>query len=194
MPRTVKIRPDQPLFKADAFHMPLWIHAPFEVIRGIVRWFTVTLEKDNPHRTPLDNATFNKRAKKPHRVAFWSGKPVVKGPKWRVMAWRWGLVFTVLFMVKYLPLAGWKWIGLRLGDVLVFFGHVCSWAWRHWALLPIVFAAIVAGAWLVTQGVRELRTRLKARVSDGDAAQWYDVVLYLRDRFMTFVHGRGGQR
>lgn len=184
MPRTVKIRPDQPLFKADAFRMPLWIHAPFEVCRGITRWFSVTLESDNPHRTPLDNATFTKRAKKPHRVAFWTGKPVVKGPKWRVMLWRWGLVFTVLAMFKYLPLAAWKWLGWRVIDLLVWFGDFAVWAWRHWWTIPFIAAGIVLGIVLLRMGVTQLKSRLRSRADDGDAPQWYDIVLYLRDRMI----------
>ena len=51
--RTVKLRPDQPLFKADAFHMPVGVHASFEIVRGIVKWGTASLHKDNPHNNQL---------------------------------------------------------------------------------------------------------------------------------------------
>lgn len=178
MSRTVKFRPDQPLFKADAFRMPLAVHAPFEVARGFVKWMTVTLARDNPHRDPMTNATFTRAAKKPHRNAFWSGKPVVKGPKWIVMAWRWSLVFTVLACVKYLPGAAWISVMRGIGHVLGWVGlDVIPWCWAHWGWLPL----IVVGGLVVGYGARWAFKRavlwVRFRGGADDGTPWYEYVI-----------------
>jgi len=190
MPSTVKFRQDQALFKADAFHLPLWIHAPFEVIRGFTKWMTVTLARDNPHRDPLVNATFTKPAKKPHRNAFWSGKPVVKGPKWIVMAWRWSLVFTVLAWFKY---SSWD---SKL-DVLRVFGHalrwlglsVLPWCWANWGWLPLILVGTVVSVYGVKYGVKRLALWAKFRGKGDDGTPWYEYVIAAE----TWVKGRLGR-
>ncbi len=168
--------------------MPLWIHAPFEMARGFTKWLCVSLERDNPLKDATRNATFLGAAKKAHRTAFWTGKPVTKGPKWRVMVWRWGLVFTVLAFVKYLPLGGWSWLARRVGDLLVVAGHVARWCWQHWGWLPLLLVGLVSGVWLVRFGAGRLVTWLAARES---TTEWFEVVLYVRDKFVGWVKGRG---
>lgn len=176
---TVKIRPDQPLFKADAIHMPLWIHAPFELLRGALKWLTCGLMRDNPHRNKLDNPTFTKAARKPHRLAFWTGRPVVKRAKWKLMAWRWGLVFTVLILIKYLPASAWLWLARGCGRVLRWVGlDLCPWLWAHLGWLPF----IVAGVGVMGVGLRWVFKRLvrRMRARAGEGARWFDVVLAFR--------------
>lgn len=190
---TVKFRPDQPLFKADAFHMPLWIHAPFEVARGFVKWMTINLHRDNPHRNAMMNATFTRPAKSAHRNAFWTGKPVVKGAKWKTMVWRWSLVFTVLAMIKYLPAEGWLWLARKLGKALVWIGlDVIPYGWHHLWSIPLFVAGTALVGWVTVfvgkRLVKAVRDR-HAQADDGD--RWYVPVLYLRDKFVGFVKGRG---
>lgn len=190
---TVKFRPDQPLFKADAFRMPLWVHAPFEVGRGFVKWMTVNLHRDNPHRNAMHNATFTRPAKQAHRNAFWSGRPVVKCAKWRVMVWRWGVVFTVLALVKYLPAAGWWWLARAAGNVLKWIGlSVIPAAWHNLWSIPLVIAGIVLTLWVGVAVGRKLVQGVKARhAEDNDGDRWYVPVLYARDKFVSWVKGRG---
>lgn len=193
MPRTVKIRPDQPLFKADAFHMPLWIHAPFEVVRGFYKWCTATLAKDNPHNNPMHNATFARAAKLPHRNAFWTGKPVIKRPKWYTLAWRWSLLFILTSSIKYLPWAGWAWMFKRIGSMLKWIGlDVIPWAWAHLWSLPLVFGGTVLGVYLLQWGIRRGVRNMRARMSEGDAhTPWYEYVLGTRDQFTRWLIRRG---
>lgn len=191
--RTVKFRPDQPLFKADAFRMPLWLHAPWEVLRGIMRWLFVALERDNPHRNAMVNATLTRPAKTPHRVSYWTGNPVKKPAKWHTMARRWGLVFSVLAALKYLPMAAWAWLAWRMADVLRVAGVVAVWSWAHWAWLPVILAALALALWGAVRGFARARTRLLARQDDTDATQWWEAVLYIRDTFVGWVKGRGGR-
>jgi len=180
---TVKFRPDQPLFKADAFRMPLWIHAPFEVCRGFVKWMAVSLHADNPHSNVMHNATFTRGASAPHRNAFWSGRPVVKGPKWRVMVWRWGVVFCVLAFIKYAPLSAWLWVARRLGDTLKLIGDVTVWAWANWGWLPLILVSTLAGVWAATHAVRVGVAALKERLRNGhERSEWYVYVLAIRDQ------------
>jgi len=192
---TVKFRPDQPLFKADAFRMPLWVHAPFELARGFTKWMTVSLNKDNPHRNAMHNATFTRPAKQAHRNAFWTGKPVVKRAKWVTMVWRWSLVFTVLAMVKYLPVSGWLWLGRLAGRFLKWVGlSVIPTAWAHLWSVPLVIALVVLTVYLVAWGVRKavaVGHERAERTDEGD--RWYVPVLYMRDRFVEFVKGRGAR-
>ncbi len=170
--------------------MPLWIHAPFEVVRGFVKWLSVTLVKDNPHRDPLKNATFTKGAKLPHRNAFWTGKPVVKGPKWRTMAWRWGLVFTVLAMVKYLPGAAWLAIGRALGDVLKWVGlDVIPWCWAHWAWLPVIVVGAIVGGYGAGRGFKRLVVWVRFKGGVDDGTPWYEYVLSV-EGFVRTIAGR----
>jgi hypothetical protein len=177
---TVKIRPDQPLFKADAFRMPLWIHAPWEVARGFTRWMTATLARDNPLPNRLKNATFGKPAKEPHRVAFWTGRPVVKGPKWRVIARRWASVFTFLCLVKYLPGAYWlAWLR-GLGDMLAWIGVTAlPWMWAHLWSIPLLLGVgcLVAGGGIAA--FKSLRAYVRTRFG---LQPWYVTVLRLNDR------------
>ncbi len=174
----MKFRQDQALFKADAFHLPLWIHAPFEVARGFTKWMTVTLERDNPHRDRLINATFTKPAKKPHRNAFWSGKPVVKGPKWIVMAWRWSLVFTVLAWLKYSSWDSKLAVFRFVGDVLKWVGmSAIPWCWENWGWLPLIFVGTILTVYGVTYGVKRLAVWAKFRGANDDGSAWYEYVI-----------------
>lgn len=190
MPRTVKIRPDQPLFKADAFHMPLWIHAPFEIVRGFAKWMWVSLAKDNPHGNPLDNATFTKPARKAHRNAFWSGKKVAKGPKWIVMAWRWSLVFTVLAWIKYASWDSKLDVFRALGDVLKWVGlSVIPWCWSHWGWLPLILVGTLVGLYGARWAFKRLLVWVRFRGGNDDGTPWYEYVISAE----TFVRSMWGK-
>ncbi len=188
MPSTVKFRPDQPLFKADAFRMPLWIHAPFEVVRGLYKWMTVTLVRDNPHRNPMDNATFTKRARKAHRNAFWTGRPVIKRAKWMTMAWRWGWVATVLASRKYLVGSAWLWMARLAGRFLKWIGlDVIPWCWAHLGWLPLILVGTIAGVYGMAWAFKRLLVKMHGR---GDAnTPWYEYVIAAE----TWVKGRFGR-
>lgn len=188
MARTVRFRPDQPLFKADAFRMPLWLHASGEIVRGFYKWLTVRLNRDNPHRDPMKNATFTKRAKLPHGIGFWTGRPLVKRAKWQTMAWRWGLVFTVLAFVKYLPWPAWRWVLGRLGDMLKWIGlDVIPWCWAHWLWLPVILVGSIAGVYGTSWAFKRLVVRLHGRA---DAmVPWYEYVIAAE----MWVKGRLGR-
>lgn len=192
MPRTVKIRPDQPLFKADAFRMPLWLHAPFEVVRGFYKWMTAGLNKDNPHNNPMQNATLTRAAKLPHRNAFWTGKPVHVKAKWKIIVRRWLLVFTFLAMVKYLPWVGWSWLFKRVGHMLTWVGlDVLPFAWRHLWFVPVFIALTVLAVYLTVWGVRRTAKAIKARHSGDAGTPWYDIVLLWHAKAVRFAQRRG---
>ncbi len=194
---TVKFRPDQPLFKADAFRMPLWIHAPFEIMRGIVKWLTVSLVKDNPHRNVRHNATFTRGAKAAHRNAFWTGKPVVKRPKWVTMLWRWGMVFTVAAMVKYAPGEWWLWLARCLGRVLAWVGlDVIPAMWANLWLVPFVVIGLVLGLYLVAWAVRTTANNVRGRVqdTDDDGEHWYAPMFHIDAKVRAFFKGKGEYR
>lgn len=189
MAPTVKFRSDQPLFKADAFRMPLWIHGPFEVLRGLTKWLTVSLHRDNPHRDPLDNPTFTHPAKAPHRNGFWTGRPVVRNAKWRTMAWRWGLVFCFLSAIKYLPGAGWWWLLDMAGELLKFVGlSMIPWCWDHLWWLPVIIVGMVTTMWVIRWGTGKLITIIRERWALKDG--WYVYVLALRDQVQRRVRRR----
>lgn len=190
MPRTVKIRPDQPLFKADAFRMPLWVHAPFEVARGFARWMTATLAKDNPLNNVMDNPTFTKPARKAHRNAFWTGKPVVKGPKWIVIAWRWSLVFTVLAWLKYSSWDSKLDVFRAIGSVLKWVGlSVIPWCWANWGWLPLIVVGTVVGVYGARWAFKRLVVWVRFRGAADDGTPWYEYVLAVE----TWVKGRLGR-
>lgn len=176
---TVKFRPDQPLFKADAFRMPLWVHAPWEIMRGVFRWMTATLARDNPHRDPLKNATLWYPAKAAHRVAFWSGRPVVKGPKWHVIGRRWVLVFTVLCMIKYLPGAAWLSILKALGSFLTWVGSACVWMWANLWSIPLLLGVLCIAAGGSMAAFKHAKRWVRTQYG---LAPWYEHVLKLNDR------------
>lgn len=194
MPQTVKFRPDQPLFKADAVHLPLWIHAPGEIFRGLFKWLTVTLVRDNPLRNPLLNATLTKSAKAPHRNSYWTGQPVVKGPKWRVVLWRWGLVFTLAASIKYLPSSAWWWLLKKLGSLLKWIGtNAIPWGWAHLWWLPFIFIGVVFGVWLFMWTVRKLITHVHTRTKrQGKSVDKYEYVIRYQNALKSACdHVRG---
>lgn len=189
--RTVKFRPDQPLFTAEGIRMPLWLHLPWEFGRGIVRWLFVALQRDNPHRNAMHNPTLTRPAKAAHRNAYWTGKPVVKGPKWRTMFRRWSMVFTVGLLIKYAPGAFWLWVAKSVwGALMWFFTVALVWAWAQLWVLPVSMVLIVFLAWALMAGGRKLQAMLHARAESsevGNGVRWYDVVLRARDRFVRWV-------
>lgn len=183
MSRTVKFRPDQPLFKADAFRMPLWVHAPFEIVRGIARWLTAALSRDNPHRDPLKNPTLTRGAKSAHRLSFWTGKPIVKGPKWRVIVRRWLMVFSVLASIKYLPVQIWKSIGMAFIDSVVWFVWVAiPYGWANLWVFPLVLGLMCLTAACGIAGFKALRKFLVNHSGIGFGSPWYVYVLAARDK------------
>lgn len=198
MSRTVKVRPDQPLFTAEGIRMPLWLHLPWEIGRGITRWLFVALQRDNPHRNVMHNPTLTRGAKVAHRNAYWTGKPVTKGPKWRTMLRRWSMVLFVASLVKYAPGAFWVGLGKTVwGALMWFFTVALVWAWANLWVLPLVLGLFVLSVWAVMVGGQHLRVFLVARSEAreaGDAGagiRWYDVVLRAHHLFWAWVHGRG---
>lgn len=196
---TIKVRPDQPLFTAEPLRMPLWLHLPWEFGRGFVRWFFVALARDNPHRNAMHNATLTRPAKAPHRLAYWTGKPVVKGPKWRTMVRRWFIVLTFLALVKYAPGAFWLWVAKTVwGGLTWFFTVAIPSMWANLWVLPFTLGMLCFVAWACMFLGARVRVWLTARAAAqetdaGNGTRWYDVVIRLNDMFWTWVHGRGGR-
>lgn len=157
MGQQVKFRADQPLFKAEALRFPLWLHLPAEVIRLMWQWHTANLHRDNPHRNKLHNATLLQAAKRPHRLAFWSGKEVFSAPKWRKMAVRNFITWFLIASLIVEPIRSFMWpkVGAALLDMLQWVGlTLIPFLWHHWLWIPVIVAAIGFGSVGLLRGLR----------------------------------------
>lgn len=166
----VKFRSDQPLFKADAIHMPVWLHFPAEVIRATWQYHTAGLKRDNPHKNALLNATFFDPARKAHRLSFWTGREVIQKPKWRRVAVRNFMSWAVIASLVDAGIrsAVWPWVGALLWDMLVWIGLVfLPWLVAHWLWIPVVIAVPVVVSVLAFKALKTSVRRYNRWVWEG---------------------------